>query len=354
MAARNRPRALKDDDAHEERNMWNQILNDLKRCKNINSKAAEITAQIRDAEERAKNENGELSLAELDALQALYRDGVKLAEQEQAILKDEPNRVIPNLGILTALRAASESDTTRAAPASSVPPKSRNPKRKLDETPASNTMETPTQPSNPLSTSVSTPGGHTRLKATTGRSGSVPSVAPKEAKDVPALKIEEPVSASTIESVGTPSKIAGIEKSGASLKVGTEVAFRNNKHKGLDGEFIQCTVISVVGDGVKKRYEIQDPEPDDNGNPGQIYKASAAYIIPIPPSSVNLASLPDFQKGKQVLARYPETTTFYKAEVMGMKKTATGYFCRLRFEGEEEKDREVEVERRYVLDVGSK
>jgi hypothetical protein len=58
MAARNRPRAIKDDDAHEERNMWNQILNDLKRCRNINSKAAEITAQIRDAEEKAKSENG--------------------------------------------------------------------------------------------------------------------------------------------------------------------------------------------------------------------------------------------------------------------------------------------------------
>jgi SAGA-associated factor 29 len=101
-------------------------------------------------------------------------------------------------------------------------------------------------------------------------------------------------------------------------------------------------------------YEIQDPEPDDNGNPGQIYKASTAYLIPIPLPAVPLTSLPDFPKGKQVLARYPETTTFYKAEVMGMKKTAAGYFCRLRFEGEEEKDREVEVERRYVLDVGSK
>ena len=101
-------------------------------------------------------------------------------------------------------------------------------------------------------------------------------------------------------------------------------------------------------------YEIQDPEPDDNGNPGQIYKASAAYLIPIPPPSVLSSSLPDFPKGKQVLARYPETTTFYKAEVMGMKKTQQGYSCRLRFEGEEEKDREVEVERRYVLDVGSK
>jgi SAGA-associated factor 29 len=203
---------------------------------------------------RSNNAPVELSLAEMDALQALYRDGVKLAEQEQAILKDEPNSVIPNLGILTALRAASESDTTRAAPVSSASFKSRNPKRKVDDTPTNSATETPIQPSNPLSTSVATPGGHTRLKATTGRSTSVPSVAPKEAKEVPALKIEEPASTSAVESVGTPSKITGIEKSGASLKVGTEVAFRNNKHRGLDGEFIQCTIISVVGDGVKKRY----------------------------------------------------------------------------------------------------
>lgn len=50
MAARNRPRAgmIKDDpaDAHEERNMWNQILTDVKRLKQINAKAADISNQI--------------------------------------------------------------------------------------------------------------------------------------------------------------------------------------------------------------------------------------------------------------------------------------------------------------------
>jgi SAGA-associated factor 29 len=190
----------------------------------------------------------------MDALQALYRDGVKLAEQEQAILKEEPNSVIPNLGILTALRAASESDTTRTAPVSSVPFKSRNPKRKLDDASINSTAEIQNQPSNPLSTSVATPGGptHARLKGTGGRSTSVPSVVPKEAKEAPTLKTEEPLSASAIESVGTP-RATGTEKSGV-LKIGTEVAFRNTKHKGLDGEFIQCTILSVVGDGVKKRY----------------------------------------------------------------------------------------------------
>ena len=50
MAARNRPRAgiAKDDsaDAHEERNMWNQIVTDIKKLKQINAKAAEISTQI--------------------------------------------------------------------------------------------------------------------------------------------------------------------------------------------------------------------------------------------------------------------------------------------------------------------
>jgi SAGA-associated factor 29 len=192
----------------------------------------------------------------MDALQALYRDGVKLAEQEQAILKEEPNSVIPNLGIFTALRVASESDITRTAPVSSAPFKSRNLKRKPEDTPTNSAAETPIQSSNPLSTSVATPGGsiHARLKGASGRSTSVSAVIPKEPKEAPALKTEEPIVSSAAESVGTPSRITGFEKSGTSLKVGSEVAFRNNKHKGLDGEFIQCTILSVTGDGVKKRY----------------------------------------------------------------------------------------------------
>lgn len=50
MAARSRPRSalVKDDptDAHEERNMWNQIVTDIKKLKQINGKAAELSAQI--------------------------------------------------------------------------------------------------------------------------------------------------------------------------------------------------------------------------------------------------------------------------------------------------------------------
>ena len=78
-------------------------------------------------------------------------------------------------------------------------------------------------------------------------------------------------------------------------------------------------------------------------------------MTPIPPVG---ASLPDLQSKRSVLALYPNTTTFYKAEVVPRKKageagsedigTPDGY-VRLKFEGEEEFDKEQEVERRYVL-----
>jgi SAGA-associated factor 29 len=93
------------------------------------------------------------------------------------------------------------------------------------------------------------------------------------------------------------------------------------------------------------RYEVQDPEPDENGAPGQIYKSSAAALIAIPSAD---AVLPDFQVGKHVLARYPETTTFYRAEVTGAKKDV----YRLKFE--DDQNQEMEVNRRFVLDFSPK
>ena len=90
---------------------------------------------------------------------------------------------------------------------------------------------------------------------------------------------------------------------------------------------------------------MQDPEPDENGAPGQVYKTTALALIAIPGPD---AILPDFLPGKAVLARYPETTTFYRAEVTGSKKDV----YRLKFE--DDQNQEMEVGRRFVLDVNSK
>ncbi|KAK6526232.1 SAGA HAT/Core module component, variant 3 [Orbilia ellipsospora] len=145
-----------------------------------------------------------------------------------------------------------------------------------------------------------------------------------------------------------PRSMSVPNENGPILQVGSQVAFRLPKQKGAEGEWIQCDVINILGEGNKRRYEVQDPEPDEFGNHGQIYKALAHQLIPIPSDSNGLAPYPN---GKQVLARYPETTTFYKAEVIGTKRDGT---CRLKFEGEEEVGKETEVERRLVLEIGGR
>lgn len=94
------------------------------------------------------------------------------------------------------------------------------------------------------------------------------------------------------------------------------------------------------------RYDVQDPEPNENGEQGAVYRTTAASLIPIPRAGT---TLPSYTAGKQVLARYPDTTTFYRAEVMGLRKEA----YRLKFEGEED-DKEMEVDRRFVLDIPGK
>lgn len=103
----------------------------------------------------------------------------------------------------------------------------------------------------------------------------------------------------------------------------------------------------MTTDHLFRYYEVQDPEPDEISGLSQNYKATAKDLISIPGPD---AALADFQPGKFVLAKYPETTTFYRAEVTGMKKDKDVY--RLKFE--EDGGAELEVSRRYVLDVSGK
>lgn len=125
------------------------------------------------------------------------------------------------------------------------------------------------------------------------------------------------------------------------IVVGSEVAYKlKNRHF---EEWIQCEVTKILGDGTK--YEIRDPEPDENNNPGQTFKANYKEILLVP-SKLEVPNLISYPYSTKVLARYPETTTFYPAVVVGQKKDGT---VRLKFDGEEEVNKETEVERRLVL-----
>ncbi len=170
----------------------------------------------------------------MSALEALYREGLKLSEEEQKILDEEPNDVIKNVGILTALRNASESDPPRNPPIG----KSRNPKRSKGE-PVEGAAESPgPSPSVIIQSS--------RLKGSSVRSGSVPSVTGKDGKEA-AIKSEDGVEGAK----GTVSERVG------KLAVGAEVAYKPSK----EGDWIQCTIVSISGEGNKKRYVNLKPLP---------------------------------------------------------------------------------------------
>ena len=171
------------------------------------------------------------TVKEIDELAALYREGVKLAEEEEKILKEEPNDVIKNIEILAALRSASETEPVRAP---QVVSKVRNPKRQKLETDGAADSPAPIP-----SPSVVLPAA--RIKsASSVRSVSVPST--REIKPEPVVKVEE-------GSEGSKGLVG--EKAGK-FYVGAEVAYKQAKPKD-EGQWIQCIIQSITEVGNKKR-----------------------------------------------------------------------------------------------------
>ena len=161
----------------------------------------------------------------------MYRQMAKLCEEERAILQDEPSDVIKNLGLLTALRQASEAEAPQNRIASLQ--KSRKKRNEADGSATDSTLP----PGQPASEKL------TRVKGVQ-RSISVPSQG-REPRDSVAVKIEEGAESPKT----TPSERNG------QLVIGAEVVFRHNKNKqGIEGEGIQCIIKGITGEGYKKRY----------------------------------------------------------------------------------------------------
>ncbi|CAR30892.1 hypothetical protein ZYGR_0P01950 [Zygosaccharomyces rouxii] len=211
-------------------------------------------------------------------------------------------------------------DTTNATVTENEPPKA--PAEATAEAPAEAPIEAPTEA--PSETSVEAP-----TEAPT-----------REALDTQAHP--QPQFQQTARPLGRSGWISQYNPNGP-ISIGSEVAFKPKK--GGEGEWFQCVVVKVSADGL--RFEVRDPEPDELGNPGKTFKCNWRDIIFIPPEGTDPKSqTPNYPPGTKVLARYPETTTFYPAVVIGSKRDGT---CRLRFDGEEEVDKETEVLRRLVL-----
>ena len=127
--------------------------------------------------------------------------------------------------------------------------------------------------------------------------------------------------------------------------LGAEVAFKPKiPGQTEEHDWIQGIVVKVIGEGKSRRYDVQDPFPDDPSKPGVVYRSSASSMVPIPPTG---SPLGPYEVGKQVLALYPETTTFYRAEVKAMQEN--GSKVQLLFEDDAQGALRI-VDRRFVLD----
>jgi len=128
------------------------------------------------------------------------------------------------------------------------------------------------------------------------------------------------------------------------FNVSEEVAFKPKIAGQTEDHWIQGIVMKVIGEGKSRRYDVQDPEPDDSTKPGEIYRSSASSMIPIPPVG---AHLDDYPVEKRVLALYPDTSSFYGAYVKATLED--GAKVQLLFDDETAGALKV-VERRFVLD----
>ncbi|CCM01868.1 uncharacterized protein FIBRA_03939 [Fibroporia radiculosa] len=209
---------------------------------------------------------------------------------------DAIEEVIESIGILIALRKASETN----------PPEKRNKRPRAHSPP---TIPTPTPV--PQSSTVRTMSITVPPRTSVGPQPSIPfSREPKARREALAKQLP--------------------------LQEGRKVAFHppQNSSKaadsasgGKDEEWILAVVTKCINQDKNRLtnirlYEVQDPEPQEDGQPGQCYNTTLRAIIPLPDlnsppdSAAHLNAYPEFSSGSTVMALYPDTSCFYRAEVV--------------------------------------
>ncbi|KAF2207901.1 hypothetical protein CERZMDRAFT_101925 [Cercospora zeae-maydis SCOH1-5] len=362
MSARSRGRGNPNQDADEERRLWKEIKDKAKDVDMMVARSNDIGQEILEVEtqQAALLEADKPSDAVLDErLEKLYRENVKICEEVSHIIEGKSNdmNLLDSINILAGLREASEESAAQMQAAQSH----RSASGKLSRAPKkggakSGSAVTATTEDIDEASAAPSPrislGPRLTAKEKTSRSGSIATT--REAS----VKIEDGAESVASSADGT-STAAGPAKGSAHnrpsnrlvLKL-NEVVFCRHDMKNADpknlpeGEGILCRVTAVIGEGKQRRYEVQDA--DTLGEPPPPQRASVAQLLQIPDTN---KGLPDLPAKKQVIAQYPDTTTFYKAEVsepwkvkdLGNEK---GEMVRLIFQEDVEAR---EVERRFVL-----
>ncbi|KAI0521956.1 hypothetical protein F5B22DRAFT_634330 [Xylaria bambusicola] len=267
-----------------------------------------------------KKKNNTLTQEDLDKLDQLTRQGVKLNEAAAQAFKEKMEKI----RVLRAI--AKHNEETQEASSSRLGGQRKDP---WDFNPDDSPMPSP-NPS--VSRRVGGGGGGSNKG---DRGDSVP---PKFGdRSTPAAKAgsAEPQPGPTANSIRTKQIFAKDD----------EVAFKPKPTGNEQTDWILGIVQEVRGEGKSRRYRVLDADFDENQNHHQKdFRTSASSMILIPKEGT---VLPPLDEGKVVLALYPNTTTFYKAEVMGMDGSEK---VNLKFEGEESSNTMQAVTRRHVVE----
>ncbi|CAJ2502169.1 Uu.00g095630.m01.CDS01 [Anthostomella pinea] len=302
----------------EELAMWKDSKEKIMGVLDAFNESSANVLDIRDQDKRmAENENkGNLSSEDYNKVDSLLRKGVKINDAAAQNL----TKLIEDLKVLKAVQKANEEQ--KEASASRVAP--QRPRDLYDFEAADSPIPSPNQ------SNVSRRMGNSGKAE---RGDSMPPKPQDRSTPVPKMGSTEP----------QPNAAASAMRSKQNFAKDDEVAFKPKPASNEQTDWILGIVQEVRGEGKSRRYRVLDADVDENGHQKD-FRTSASNMILIPRDGT---VLPPLDKGKVVLALYPNTTTFYKAEVIGMDGDTK---VNLKFEGEESSNTMQAVTRRHVVE----
>ncbi|KAG2010060.1 hypothetical protein CC2G_012911 [Coprinopsis cinerea AmutBmut pab1-1] len=133
------------------------------------------------------------------------------------------------------------------------------------------------------------------------------------------------------------------------LQGGRKVALWNSRvNPNSEEDWILAIVIRVVSSEKGKYvYEVRDAE-EQEGSQAASFTAPQKFVIPLPDPKAS--SLHEFPVGSTVLGLYPDTSCFYRAEVMATPKQMTALsgakqpIYKLKFEDDDNQEHAVSAE----------
>ncbi|KAL2071044.1 hypothetical protein VTL71DRAFT_12279 [Oculimacula yallundae] len=287
--ARNGPRGGSEDNAIDRQEMADYVRKAMGTLAEGERKAKLLKDKIIALETRMRKRTDDglgLPITDHNELEALYREQVKIAEEQKARATDD--MLLTRITLLRDLQKNLEEEKGDEKLQSARNSSSRTSGMDFD---------------GPSDSPVPSPADNRHVRKMGGsRTSSQP---PRNNNNIDRLDTASEVS----ERAGKPKILYTVKE---------EVAFKRRlkDSKPEDQDWIQGQVVRVIGEGKSRRYDVKDIDPDAVGDDkDNTYRSSASQMVPIPAEGTTLG---DYEPGKQVLALYPAATTFYRAQVKSM------------------------------------